>query len=701
MSEKKSIKLEKEVKSNIYASKLNDGSFNALAKPQEIINNQKIRDTYNGAKYQIPRFGKKSHETVVNQSTEYLYPDLEKNLEDAIEVLIAKIGGLNQKLAQTNLPDPTHNLYANGTMLTAGDAETGQQYTGMLTVWVMDRGVKRAFASEVEYLEVRKAFKHPGDPFSELVYLTLPELNAIPDGKTITTGEDLSIPLSEINADYGGIYFEREHNILLLHCQGQEVNDTYDLLAGNYYVDNTQQCMVRYIEDDYYEDGIGDQVRTLNIPAGQTATVKALKHAGLPSRWKNNESLYDNFYDYNQVQVTSSQTPGVFNDEWDTEIGSDVTEFASNNTYTLSVQPGRKWGKDREYKGIVYASGRIDILKINGIHIGASGNSPYQEWFLNTKDTTPNIPSALVFNDTVEQNRKIYNICRQLDGTIYEMCYGKLNQDINDSKLNEIWSNNSTNHYYVDTIQMSKNLQDPTGYYDYSSGEPVFMGIGTGGPMEYDPTITGNFHNIYNLKGTEKIVNNYYSFYGQPLLKGGSNRESNPKGDHLVVLDIDPNSQEIWFYNLNQKYPYSLPYEIAQQKFMMVKEGVITPNTITDWEPIIIGHNHFNWEKVNSARLSYIGLINSQPNRALGQGNYWNFKSSPHSKNFGQAAGSNYMLTVDSQQKLDANLQIQHTVGCESHNEDSLYQFYQDNNNPFYDPSILPEGCHFGNCIDC
>ena len=59
------------------------------------------------------------------------------------------------------------------------------------------------------------------------------------------------------------------------------------------------------------------------------------------------------------------------------------------------------------------------------------------------------------------------------------------------------------------------------------------------------------------------------------------------------------------------------------------------------------------------------------------------------------------MLTVDSQQKLDANLQIQHTVGCESHNEDSLYQFYQDNNNPFYDPSILPEGCHFGNCIDC
>ena len=204
MSEKKSIKLEKVVKSNIYASKLNDESFNALAKPQEIINNQKIRDIYTDAKYQIPRFGKNSHKDIVNQSTEYLYPHIEKQAEDTIEVLIGQLGGLNQKLAQTNLPDPTHNLYANGTMLTAGDAETGQQYTGMLTVWVMDRGVKRAFASQVEYLEVRKAFKHPGEPFSELIYLTLPELNAIPDGKTITTGEDLSIPLSEINAAING-----------------------------------------------------------------------------------------------------------------------------------------------------------------------------------------------------------------------------------------------------------------------------------------------------------------------------------------------------------------------------------------------------------------------------------------------------------------------------------------------------------------
>jgi len=672
MTEKKRIKLEKTVKSNIYASKLNDHSFNTLAKPQEHINNQKIKDTYDKIKYKIPKFGKNSHEAIVKQSTEYIYPNINSSIEDSIELLTAKLGGLNQQLAIANLPDPAHHLYANGNMLIAGDATTSEKYTGMDTVWVMDRGVKRSFANETLYKEVRKAFNHPGDLYSELIYLTLPELNAIPDGKAILSGEDLSIPISEINADYGGIYFENENNILLLQCQGQEVNDTYDLLAGDYYVDNTKNCIVKYIEDDFQDDGISDKVRTVSIQPGETVEIKALKYAGLPYKWKDKEEMYNMYYDYStETIVTSSQTPGVFPEAWENEIGEDVNEFNSQNLYSLSVQPGRKWGKDREYKGIVFASGRIDILKINNKTIGASGASPYQEWFLNTKDTTSNLPSSLSFNEEISGNKKIYNLCMQLDGTSFEMCHGRLNQDVNNTKLSQIFTSGNSYgaKYYADNHRMSM-----AGYDNYGGNE------GFGGDF--------NSYNIYGLSEYDKIWNSTYDFYGQPLLKGAN-------GNHLIVLDIDPNSLLIWFFDLNQNIPFSQPWEVAQQKYMMVKEGVITPNSINDWEPIIIGNYHFNWEKVNSARLSYIGLIDSQPNRALGQGNYWNFKTSLH----GQIAGSDYRLTVDSQQKIDANLQSQHTVGCESHNEYSLTQFYYNNNS--YDPSFLPEGCHWGNCIDC
>ena len=65
------------------------------------------------------------------------------------------------------------------------------------------------------------------------------------------------------------------------------------MLAGDYYVDNTKNCIVKYIEDDFQDDGISDKVRTVSIQPGETVEIKALKYAGLPYKWKDKEEMYN------------------------------------------------------------------------------------------------------------------------------------------------------------------------------------------------------------------------------------------------------------------------------------------------------------------------------------------------------------------------------------------------------------------------
>ena len=650
MSEKKNIKLEKEVTSNIAASKLYDSTFNRLAKPKEFIDIEKIKNIYDDSIYNIPLTGKNSHQSIVKESTQFLYPQRERQLEDIIEINVGKLGGLTQELSKATLPPPDNVVYPNGTMLQAGEA--GQKFSGgkWNTVWVMDRGLKRAFTSEKEYFEVRKALQIPGDDWSEIVFLSLPELNSIPDGKNITTGQDLSIPLSELNADYGKLYFETPHSRLLLKCEGVEVPDSYNLITSNYYVDDTQGCIIKYILDEYLGDPIADRVETIELNAGETVELKVLKHEGIPDRWINVPALYEYYYDgYNRGN------PGIEPTSWDEEILEGVIK-AGVGDYTLDNQPRRKWGRDREYKGIVFASGRIDILEINGKIIGDNA-----QWLLNAVDTTQNIPSSISFDERFGPDNllKIYNQCIQLDGSNVEMCYGRLNQDNSNPLVNDLF-NSPDSYYYLQGHAMIRPSYDPINNQS-------------------------TFYNPYNLTSDDEIYNiNGYPFYGQPVLKGS-------QGNHFIVLDID-SSKGVWFFNLTLKKPVLLSFPIATQKFMMVKEGVTNPNLwFEDWEPISIGYNHFNWEKVNSARLSYVGLLGTRPNKSLLPYNYWNVKSSPR----GAALGSNYYLTSDTQQKIDANLQVEHTYNgsCEFTEGQLMDDFININ--------TLPEGCHFGNCIDC
>ena len=438
MTKKKSLKLTKQIISNIYADKTQGLSFNKLANPTVHLDDSKIQSIYTDTFYSIPKAGKNSHRSIVNQSYEHLNPTQAQRQEDKIEVLVTEIEAQQQKLFLANSPPPSNPLYPNGTMLTAG--ANGIQFSGMTTVWVMDRGVKRSFSNPSLYREARAALGITGDNFSELHYLSLPELNAIPDGLRITSGANFSTPIELLNANYAGIYFQREFTTLVLRCEGHEMPDTYNLITGDYYVTNGF-CVVRYIEDQYYGDNKTFKIKTRRINSTETATIKILKHQGLPSYFENDEN-YDQFYNYPlPLSPTNSPDPWWWSDE--------VEGYQTGG----GIQPGRKWGKDREYKGIVFANGRIDILKIDGNTI--QGDT---QWFLNAKDTTQHIPSSISFEQIfgIDGNRRINNVCQQLTGEIYEHCYGSLNQ----SSLSTInmFNDTTSNYYHSKVLHITFNI---------------------------------------------------------------------------------------------------------------------------------------------------------------------------------------------------------------------------------------------------
>jgi len=658
---KEKLELKKKIISNIAADKTYGISFEKLANPKKVFDSSKVIDMYTEAFFNIPIKGKNSHKSIIKQSWEHINPTIIPQRESIKEDLVSEIETLNKVLFNTQKPPPENLIYPNGSMLIAG--ADGAKFDGFDTVYVMDRGVKRGFASWELYLTCRDALKIVGDPGTEYIFLSLPELNSIPSGKRIESGADFSTPIEGLSETYADLYFERESSILLLKCEGMEVPDSYDVISADYYVDNSRGCTVTYIEDEYYGDEKNYTIKTTTIDPGSTLEIEVLKQIAIPNDLTQDTTIYNQYYNYGNVSPPQNW--------WEDEASEDK-DFWMN-----SAQPGRKWGKDREYKGILFANGRIEILKING-NILPSPDIHHSKWFLNAKDTTHNIPSHISFEETVgnDDNRRIYNHCQSLNGTIHEHCYGRLNQINTSTKnvFNDFTSYPPTSYYYNTLMNISKNV------------------ISQGAWQDNPP---------YAMKTTDYIVDKTYSMYGQPILKGSNNH-------NLVFLDVDPSGGKVWFWDIEGNGPLPMSWIQAQSKFMMVKEGVgpgqpsglpnnnsMESNDFHSISPNTEQTNYFNWTKVNSARINYIGLVGTNSNGNIENDNYWNAYADPNTHH-GQSFGDNYRLHPMSQQKLDANLQPEFStpgMGC-SYTEGTLLTFYNS-------AGILPPGCHFGNCTDC
>ena len=196
------IKLTKKIISNKLSNKLYTKSFSDLTRSSNPINDEKIYDLYQELFYSINKKGKKSHESIILESRDYLYPQVNNKLDSRIEELIEEIERLNQELLGLKTAAPANSEYPNGSFITAGNDKG--QFQGMPTIWVMQDGMKRKLKSVGFYKIARAAFKVPGELFSELYMLSVEELNQIPDGLNISRQRDFSA--TDIKANYGEIY---------------------------------------------------------------------------------------------------------------------------------------------------------------------------------------------------------------------------------------------------------------------------------------------------------------------------------------------------------------------------------------------------------------------------------------------------------------------------------------------------------------
>ena len=81
MAENK-IKLQKKIISNKLANSIHNKSFKDLAKPPKPLDENQIKDFYKTLFYDIPKKGKNSHTSIIKESRDYLYPQINKKLDN-------------------------------------------------------------------------------------------------------------------------------------------------------------------------------------------------------------------------------------------------------------------------------------------------------------------------------------------------------------------------------------------------------------------------------------------------------------------------------------------------------------------------------------------------------------------------------------------------------------------------------------------
>ena len=252
------LNLNKIVYKNKEITDIVNSSFSELIKSPEKFTTLKFFEIYKDLFYDIPKKGEKSHESLINQSREYIdnYADPRDTvIESLIKLLEKKDEELNLKLN----PNPNEHLfYPDGTFLrTHGwNVEYVSGVPQGLPIWVMQQGMKREFKDYDTYNIVKnalgfekKGLKPLGDGKFEIIgdrdvditeLLHTNDLNWIPTGADINNDGDLNIPPGpdrEIDLSLGDIIDYRYAEITCLEgsnidpnsIQPEDYSSTHDL----------------------------------------------------------------------------------------------------------------------------------------------------------------------------------------------------------------------------------------------------------------------------------------------------------------------------------------------------------------------------------------------------------------------------------------------------------------------------------------
>ena len=209
------------------------------------------------------------------------------------------------------------------------------------------------------YELVRRANNLPyaeDDPlkFGNKYYLTVDELNSIPDGKRITVASDLTIIGNALKADFEDITLRYSSYKLRLKCIGLETEDAADLLLLDQDFYLSGGCVIQYVKTkpkEAFQNTVDDyipEVTTLNMFQGQVATINVGKNP-LTSA---NDGIPNNIeYPLN--------TPVQFNN-------SDISNYIKN------------WGEGFKYEGIINVQGRVQYQQLENEYVTDPNPPDYQ-----------------------------------------------------------------------------------------------------------------------------------------------------------------------------------------------------------------------------------------------------------------------------------------------------------------------------------
>ena len=586
------IKLEKSVISQKKSNEIYQKNFSKLVKSNEPVDDDKIIEKYDDLFYDIKIPGKESHKSIVYQSYNHLYDDLNKRHQSSIEKLLQTLASLQKELSDLiNPAAKEHPIYEDGSFLIGGI--NGEKYQDMHTIWVMQEGRKRSLGSMEMYNVIRRLWGLPLTSAGKY-FVTLSELNKIPDGKPINVGIDLHIQGEELLAEYDDIFGISAYLDVTFACKGNEVEDIQNIILGDdveataqYYL-NSAPCIIKYIIDDYTNDETGPIVETLTLAKGESKMVRLLREIylesdegfGLNNLPNNMQTYYDN----------------------ESDPGSEI--LYNGNTISNYI---KLWGPGRRYASVVYAEGRITSKEEWDSQIS---NEFFQQ------DTT-----LQIFNGLPTTGTNYFQVIEKPDdyGSEYFGAYhriygpglglfGSLNQS---QGVTDSYFNDRTFGYYKDGVRKNDGFNIGGMIRDMLPGwAAAFIG------------------DIWILRSK------FLPIYGQPIIKYSGNYYvvcGLSSAGISIKIPFDKTYRWAWefvsFYNLKTKDLFT------KEKGKADNYGV----NLRMSDGFIKG---IDWSKFSASQIAFIGLkgekVVGEGNSGEGQGNDnpWNPKS----------GGSNYEL---------------------------------------------------------
>ena len=132
------------------------------------------------------------------------------------------------------------------------------QYQDMDTKYIMQEGRKRAFSDDNIFFTTKKLLGIPLEDNDGRYFLTVDELNELPDAPEIAITDDLHVKGDDLVVDLGDIMGSSAYYEVEFECLGNEVSDYVGALSDNmldldvetfqFYMGN-DACTIKYIKD--------------------------------------------------------------------------------------------------------------------------------------------------------------------------------------------------------------------------------------------------------------------------------------------------------------------------------------------------------------------------------------------------------------------------------------------------------------------